>query len=608
MKPARRALFPASAARPGLSAFATFSPQLLGTGMAGARQIRGKVNTFRLTGIAVMSLVAAFRAALSRFRREEDGALIIFALILFCMMVMIGGMAVDFMRYEWRRTALQNTLDRGVLAAAAMSQKLDREAVVRDYFDKSAIKGDLQSVDVVSTLNGSEVTATGAVDINPYFLHWVGIEDLAAHGVSAAEQRVNNVEIVLVLDVSGSMASNNRLVNLKAAAKEFVDTILASDSEDRISIALVPFNGQVNLGSTLRAKYNATDIHGTANVNCLDLPAAAYSGISLSRSLAMPMTPYADSYSTTNQTASFVSPTNSYATPYSANVWCPATPGNIVRLPTNDGTTLKAQIDGLTAIGATSINAGMRWGTALLDPGSRGMYDELIGAGQMNADWSGRPFDYDDDEAMKVIVLMTDGEHFAEERFNDGYRTGASPIWRSSGDGNYSVQIPTGRPAAAGSKQYWVPHLCTSNSCRNGTNTAEAWRAAPWTNNSTAAVQQDWVQVWANLRVSYVAWQFYARALGTSATRSAVYDSWMNTFRTQTATSSMDTQLQGMCDLAKAQNVTIYGIAFEAPTGGQTQIAGCASSSAHYFNATGIQISTAFNAIATNITQLRLTQ
>ena len=57
-----------------------------------------------------MSSVSAFRSALSRFRKEEDGALIIFALMLFCLMIMIGGMAVDFMRYEWRRTALQNTL------------------------------------------------------------------------------------------------------------------------------------------------------------------------------------------------------------------------------------------------------------------------------------------------------------------------------------------------------------------------------------------------------------------------------------------------------------------------------------------------------------------
>lgn len=74
----------------------------------------------------------------------------------------------------------------------------------------------------------------------PYFLPLVGINDLSAPGHSTAEQRVTNVEITLVLDVSGSMNSNNKLTNLKAAAKEFVDTGLNSDPEHRIAIALVP--------------------------------------------------------------------------------------------------------------------------------------------------------------------------------------------------------------------------------------------------------------------------------------------------------------------------------------------------------------------------------
>ena len=46
---------------------------------------------------------------------------------------------------------------------------------------------------------------------------------MKAPGASTAEQRVNNVEIVLVLDVSGSM-SGTKITNLKSAAAEFVDT------------------------------------------------------------------------------------------------------------------------------------------------------------------------------------------------------------------------------------------------------------------------------------------------------------------------------------------------------------------------------------------------
>ena len=143
----------------------------------------------------------------------------------------------------------------------------------------------------------------------------------------------------------------------------------------------------------------------------------------------------------------------------------------------------------------------------------------------------------------------------------------------------------------ATASKYWVPHLGT-------------WQAAAWTNatnNGTSAVQS-WPQVWSSMRMSYVAYQFYAWALCTTAS------SQMATFRSQTATTVMDSQLQTICSLAKTNGVVIYGIAFDAPTNGQAQIQNCATSTAHYFNASGLQITTAFRAIANNISQLRLTQ
>lgn len=553
---------------------------------------------------------AAFaKNAFSRFRKEEDGALIIFALILFFLMMTIGGVAVDFMRYEQRRTALQNTLDRGVLAAAALNQQLDPESVVRDYMTKAGLGDDINQIHVTDGLNGRTVSADGITNTDPIFLHLVGIDELKAVGASGAEQRVNNIEIALVLDVSGSMQNNNKLVNLKAAANEFVDTVLASDAEGRISITLVPFNGQVNLGATLAAKYNLTDNPNVANVNCVDLPASVYSSTAMSNTTAMSMTAFADTFSSTNQTTSYVAPTDTnYGAPNALNRWCPATAGNTVLLPSKSSSGLHAAINGLTAIGATSINAGLKWGMALLDPNSQGMFSQLITSGKINPDFAGRPYAFNASGTMKIVVLMTDGEHFAEERVGESYKSGNSPIYRSAGDGKYSIRFATGRPAAAGANQYWVPHLCVSTACTGGTNTAEAWRANAWDSGSGATLQT-WPQVWTNMRLSYVAWQFYARALGTNATsRATVYGNTLATFRTQTATTSMDTQLQQICGFAKDSGVTVYGIAFEAPVNGQTQIANCASSASHYFNASGLQIATAFRTIATNITQLRLTQ
>ncbi|MEO8241686.1 MAG: pilus assembly protein TadG-related protein [bacterium] len=527
---------------------------------------------------------------------DDSGALIIFGLMLFVLMMMMGGIAVDVMRYESRRTSLQNTLDRSTLAAAALNQSLDPRTVVDDYFLKAGLADFLTSVTVTQGLNFREVKATALADTNPMFLHMLGIEQFNAPGASTAEQRVNNVEVMLVLDVSGSMASDNKLTNLQTAAKAFVSTVLGNDPDHKISIGLVPFNGQVNLGSTLASEFNTVYPSGATDVNCVDLPDSAYDSTTISQyayatsvaPLSLSMTADADTYSSYSGGSS----------PNDANKWCPPKPTNIVRLPSQSISDLQGYLGHLTAVGATSINAGMKWGLGLLDPSSRGIYTHLISTGALDSNLAGRPFEYDDKEAMKVIVLMTDGEHFAEERVNDPYKSGLSPIWKGN-DGNYSIYHST----VSGSNKYYVQHKGT-------------WQSTPWknsNNNGAAAVQQTWPQVWDAMKLSYVAYYYYGVPLGgsSSSSRNSIYKSMMNDMKSLSRTSDMDDQLQSVCSQAKAQNVIVYGIAFQAPTNGQTQIRNCSTdgeNGSHYFNAQGLQISTAFAAIANNISQLRLTQ
>ena len=558
---------------------------------------------------------SAISTARQRFAKDENGAVLVFALILFVLMAMMGGLAVDLMRYEATRTTLQNTLDRSTLAAASLSQTLNPESVVRDYFGKAGLTQDLTSVTVTEGLNFRNVNAKALADAKPLFLHMIGVNELKAPGVSTAEQRITNVEIALVLDVSGSMIGT-KIANLKSAANEFVNTVLLSDGDDRISIALVPYNGQVNLGPTLAAKYNVTLPNSVAGTACVDMPPSVYATTSMSRTLALPTTTYADTYSsmsgvggnsqTAPSTTTYVSPSSNAPTP--GNRWCaPQTvlTANIMRAPMNSISSLQSAINGMVATGATSINAGLKWGLTLLDPGTRPIFSELASAGVIPSVFGVRPLEYTDTEALKIIVLMTDGEHFAEERMNTAYKSGMSPIYKGS-DGNYSIQHTGTRPATAGTNTYYVPHLCTSPSCVSGSDVSSAWKSVKW----SSGVQQSWTQIWTDMRTSYVAWQFYARALGTSSSnRTSLYNTWMLNFRALSLTTDMDTQLQSICTLAKSKpNVLIYGIAFEAPTYGQQMISQCSSGPSYYFVSSATTIRDAFRTIATNISQLRLTQ
>lgn len=547
------------------------------------------------------------RSGNSTFDKDEAGNLTIFALSLFVMMVMIGGVAVDLMRYETMRTSLQNTLDRATLASASLSQQLDPEDVVTDYFDKAGLAQYLSSVTVEEGLNYREVIADARAATNPFFMHMIGIDEMDAPGHSKAEQRMTNVEVVLVLDVSGSMASNSRLTNLKNAANEFVDTVLSSDDEDRISIAIVPFNGQVNLGERLRQRYNFQSNHGVANVNCVDLPASVYTQTGISTLTQLPMTAHADSFSSTYRVSSYIDRTSTdYAIVNTGNRWCPPSTRNTVMMPSQSISALQAKINSLEAIGATSINAGMKWGMTLIDPGSQGVIGHFVDAGLVPEVFDGRPFEFTDPESMKIIVLMTDGEHFIEERLNPNFSAGVTgangthQIFKSPYDGNYSIRFITGRPGVSGTREYWVPHR-------------SEWRSLPWTNTSNTGASTlapiTFQQLWSEVRVQWAVWQLYARALGTNdSQRSNQYNTWIATIRQQTPINTMNAQLQQMCAMAKENGVTVYGIAFEAPSGGRDQISQCATSSAHYFNAAGLQIRTAFRAIASNISHLRLTQ
>lgn len=540
-------------------------------------------------------MAAQLSLRIRTFRKAEDGTLVIFALVLFVLMAMMGGVAVDVMKYEATRTQLSQTLDRCTLMAASLDQRLDPQGVVEDCVAKAGLGKQLQSVVVLEGANSRDVQAVAKADTKPFFMHMLGIDRFDAAAGSRAEQKITDVEIALVLDVSGSMGGT-KISNLRTAASKFVATMLDNDPNRRISIAIVPYNAQVNLGPTLLSKFNVTAPHNAlnrpfdvANHNCLELPPSVFGAAGISRTVALPQMAQSDHAYGTDTGNYYTAPTNtSYAVPNFGANFCRTEANNVVRMPSQDKAQLQGWINGLTANGNTSIALGMKWGTALLDPSARSIYDEYIAAGQMSANLSGRPFDTGSRDSMKVIVLMTDGEHVAHDRINDDFKAGPSPIWRSSGDGRYSI-YHAGQP---GSAKYYVPHLNT-------------WRTTAWTSNATPAVQQDWRSVWTNLKLSYVAWQFYGRPYGYSA-----YTNAINTMRsTYASVAELNSRLQATCAQAKADGVIVYGIAFEAPLNGQTQISRCATSvEQHYFDVADREIETAFDTIASNLTMLKLTQ
>lgn len=115
-------------------------------------------------------------------------------------------------------------------AAASLTQDRDPETVVRDDFDAAGLSRSLTQVEVTNGINLRQVMAAAAADTMSHLMHVIGRTEFEATGRSVAEQRITKVEIGLVLNVSGSIGENDRLTNLRSAARAFVAVVGAAQS------------------------------------------------------------------------------------------------------------------------------------------------------------------------------------------------------------------------------------------------------------------------------------------------------------------------------------------------------------------------------------------
>ncbi|MDZ7708970.1 MAG: VWA domain-containing protein [Roseovarius sp.] len=284
---------------------------------------------------------------------------------MFLIMLLVAGIGVDMMRFEMERTRLQNTLDRAVLAAADLDQTLDPEDVVMNYFEKSGL-GDRLARDERRCEPRTWATATSRRarerPCDTQFMKMMGVDPMSAPAAGAAEESIGSVEVSLVLDISGSMNSNSRLTRLKPAARNFVDTILENSEQDKVSISIVPYATQVNAGKPLLDKYTTTQEHAYSHrVNFI-----ADEYLQLQRWRA----DRADGTHRAFRRVHLLRKPDQYRSARRARI------GQSWRC--RDRTELFNHINGLSAGGNTSIDIGMKWGTALLDPGTRSVVSDLV--------------------------------------------------------------------------------------------------------------------------------------------------------------------------------------------------------------------------------------
>lgn len=353
---------------------------------------------------------------LQRFASEEDGVVTILVLFMIGMMVMVGGIQLDLMRHEMERSRIQAVSDRAVLAAADLDQPLDPKAVVEDYFAKAGMSEYLSNVTIDEGLAYRVVTVDAVNALRTPFLGKFGYDTMDVYANSQAEERVPKVEISLVLDISGSMKYGSKLANMQDAAKTFVDTVLRPETKDKVSLSLVPYSEQVNVGPDIFDALWVDTRHAFSH--CIDVPNGHF--------VQTQMTPGFPWDQTQHFQWNYYSIESGSQKNTLYDTVCPRQVFERVRPISQSAQEIKDQIDLLQPRAGTAIYMGMKWGTALLDPSFRQTTTELVGDGVVEATFASRPAEYDDEETLKTIVLMTDGQNSDSKRISQSYYNSSS--------------------------------------------------------------------------------------------------------------------------------------------------------------------------------------
>jgi Flp pilus assembly protein TadG len=388
-------------------------------------------------------MIRILKRGLRQFGRDEKGIVLILFTLMFVPILLIVAVAVDVSQTLVVKRQLISAVDAAALTVAQMPNLSDDEAeektedYIKAHYPDSAA-GSLKGFSVKRDNGTVDISATA--ELSTSFLRVAGYDTLSVTVNSRAMMKQTKLEVVMVLDNTGSMSKTvdgsfggtQKIDALKTAAGKLIDILFAGEDEsDFVKVGLVPFANAVNVGKNLTADQLDTanpsllntehvtfDDGGTASVSLIfDTLKASWRGCVRARTEPYDLTDDApDPANKATLFTPYFAPdenvsSNSYLTgpseqPFknftfyrdktpaggSPNYDCPQ--GTVEPL-TNVKSTITTAIGKMTASGSTVIPEGLAWGWRLVSPGA--------------------PFalaaPYDDKNTVKAVILLTDGQN-----------------------------------------------------------------------------------------------------------------------------------------------------------------------------------------------------
>jgi Flp pilus assembly protein TadG len=206
----------------------------------------------------VMTISSFTKGLLSRFGRSDNGNIAVLFAIAAVPIISFVGAAIDYTRANTARTAMQAALDStalmlakdltdGIITTAQLGTK------AQAYFTALYTNTDAKSVVInagytQNTGSGSTIQLNGSGTVDTDFMRVAGFPNLNFNTASTSVWGNTRMRVALVLDNTGSMASNGKMAALQKAATDMIDKLAAlNKTAGDVYISIIPFAKDVNV-------------------------------------------------------------------------------------------------------------------------------------------------------------------------------------------------------------------------------------------------------------------------------------------------------------------------------------------------------------------------
>ncbi len=373
----------------------------------------------------------------TRLGRDEYGAVAATVALILVPLVIAVGIAIDVGRAVAARTSLQTALDAAALAAAQEASESAALSTLERYLRANY---EASRWGTLSEFHATRGDLTLAVDaratVPTTLLRVVGMNAIDVAAQAEVTVGGSNLEVALVLDITGSMAGQP-ITDLKAAARDLIDIVVRDEQTPFYSkVSIVPYSMGVNVGTLADAVRGPISPGTCTTPGCQFYRFTAADGSRQTFPISTCVSERTGAQAYTDVSPSSAPVGRNYTSVYNP---CPTA---LLQPLSSNKLALRATVASFTAAGSTAGHIGLAWGWYTLSPN--------FGV------WTGSsiPAAYGDEETQKILVLMTDGE------FNTAYCNGVVAKNSTSGSGSSSQKINCN--ATNGSSFSQASQLCTA--------------------------------------------------------------------------------------------------------------------------------------------------